>query len=240
MNPRRPGQVAARRHWCARYDPDARRGLRGSHLPLPVQGFSLSEASWFVRLRRRFARDVRYGEIIAGVYNGEGYARGSQQPGAMQIGTLRPFQSGNPPRGSATFFYTGDHAVGRGGAPDNQPDHPPSTALSMGWSYLDAATTTCRTARGGARLLLDDAAARSSCRRRRRRMVPSLGGCSATIGSSPTAVNRATSSAGSPASRTGPRCEAPVTAPHSCSTTNASTMRTSRRHGRTNGVWLRI
>jgi hypothetical protein len=55
-----------------------------------------------------------YGEIMAGVYNGEGYTKADpNNQKAIEIrGTLRPFPSGNLPRGlRLTVFYTGDHAV---------------------------------------------------------------------------------------------------------------------------------
>jgi hypothetical protein len=55
-----------------------------------------------------------YGEVMAGVYNGEGYARADpNNQKAIEIrGTLRPFPSSNLPRGlRLTVFYTGDHAV---------------------------------------------------------------------------------------------------------------------------------
>ena len=55
-----------------------------------------------------------YGEIVAGVYNGEGYTRADpNNQKAIEIrGTLRPFPSGNLPRGlRLTVFYTGDHTV---------------------------------------------------------------------------------------------------------------------------------
>lgn len=55
-----------------------------------------------------------YGEIMAGVYNGEGYTRADpNNQKAIEIrATLRPFPSGNLPRGlRATAFYSGDHTV---------------------------------------------------------------------------------------------------------------------------------
>jgi hypothetical protein len=55
-----------------------------------------------------------YGEIVAGVYNGEGYTHvDPNNQKAIEIrGTLRPFPSSNLPRGlRLTVFYTGDHTV---------------------------------------------------------------------------------------------------------------------------------
>lgn len=55
-----------------------------------------------------------YGEIVAGVYNGEGYTRAdpNNQKAIEVRGTLRPFPAGNLSRGlRLTVFYTGDHAV---------------------------------------------------------------------------------------------------------------------------------
>ena len=83
-----------------------------------------------------------FGEIMAGVYNGEGYARADPNiQKAFEIrGTLRPFPSGNLPRGlRLTVFYTGDHT-----AQDAERRRTIGLAtfehrfLTMGWSYLDA------------------------------------------------------------------------------------------------------
>ena len=55
-----------------------------------------------------------FGEIVAGVYNGEGYTRPDpNNQKAFEIrGTLRPFPYGNLPRGlRLTVFYAGDHPV---------------------------------------------------------------------------------------------------------------------------------
>jgi hypothetical protein len=55
-----------------------------------------------------------YGEIVAGLYNGEGYTRfDPNDQKAVEIrGTLRPFPSANLPRGlRVTGFYSGDHSV---------------------------------------------------------------------------------------------------------------------------------
>jgi len=83
-----------------------------------------------------------YGEIMAGVYNGEGYQRADpNNQKAIEIrGTLRPFPSGNLPRGlRVTGFYTGDHTV-------QDADRRRTIGmvtfehrfLNMAWSYLDA------------------------------------------------------------------------------------------------------
>src|SRR5262245_39775960 len=53
-------------------------------------------------------------EIVAGLYNGEGFTRADpNDQKAIEIrGTIRPFPSGNLPRGlRATLFYNGDHTV---------------------------------------------------------------------------------------------------------------------------------
>jgi hypothetical protein len=53
-------------------------------------------------------------EVVAGLYNGEGFTRAEpNDQKAFEIrGTLRPFPSGNLPRGlRLTFFYNGDHTV---------------------------------------------------------------------------------------------------------------------------------
>jgi hypothetical protein len=55
-----------------------------------------------------------YGEVLGGLYNGEGYARAdpNDQKAIEVRGTLRPFPSSNVPRGlRATFFYDGDHTT---------------------------------------------------------------------------------------------------------------------------------
>lgn len=83
-----------------------------------------------------------YGEIVAGVYNGEGYARPDpNDQKAIEIrGTLRPFPSANLPRGlRVTVFHTADHAV-------KDADRLRTVGLvtfehrfvNMAWSYLDA------------------------------------------------------------------------------------------------------
>jgi hypothetical protein len=83
-----------------------------------------------------------YGEVVAGVYNGEGYTRADpNDQKALEIrGTLRPFPSSNLPRGlRLTGFYSGDHSVK--GAERRR-----SIALltfehrfvNLAWSYLDA------------------------------------------------------------------------------------------------------
>ena len=107
-----------------------------------------------------------FGEIMAGVYNGEGYARADpNNQKAIEIrGTLRPFPSGNLPRGlRLTVFYTGDHTV-----QDAERRRTIGLAtfehrfLTMGWSYLDAvdqATPAARARAGARHVILDDAAA---------------------------------------------------------------------------------
>jgi hypothetical protein len=83
-----------------------------------------------------------YGEVFAGVYNGEGYQRADpNNQKAIEIrGTLRPFPSGNVPRGlRVTVFYDGDHTV-------QDADRRRTIGLvtfehrflNMAWSYLDA------------------------------------------------------------------------------------------------------
>jgi hypothetical protein len=82
-----------------------------------------------------------YGEIVAGVYNGEGYARvdPNDQKAIEVRGTLRPFPSADLPRGlRVSAFYTGDHSVK--GA-DRRRAIAAATFehrfVNMAWSYLE-------------------------------------------------------------------------------------------------------
>jgi hypothetical protein len=83
-----------------------------------------------------------YGEIYGGLYNGEGFTRAdpNDQKAVELRGTIRPFPSGNLPRGlRVTGFYFGDHTV-------KNADRRRATAMvtfehlfvNMAWSLLDA------------------------------------------------------------------------------------------------------
>ena len=190
-----------------------------------------------------------YGEIMAGVYNGEGYTRADpNNQKAIEIrGTLRPFPSGNLPRGlRVTAFYTRrSHGAGRASGAGRSGSSPSSTASSTSpGAVLDAVDQASPAAprvpaRGTSfwmtpRLPLGPPPVAPAGRhgaRVARRAVP------LRSDSSPIATSQASSSAGSPAWRTGPRCAAPATARHSCSTSSASATPISCRRGRTSGGW---
>jgi hypothetical protein len=83
-----------------------------------------------------------YGEVVGGLYNGEGFTRADpNDQKAFEIrGTLRPFPSANLARGlRATAFFSGDHAV-------KNADRRRSIAMVLfehrfvnaAWSYLDS------------------------------------------------------------------------------------------------------
>ena len=83
-----------------------------------------------------------YGEIVAGVYNGEGFIRADPNDRkAFEIrGTLRPLPSSNLPRGlRLTGFYTADHTATNA---DRRRAIGMATFehrfLNVAWSYLDA------------------------------------------------------------------------------------------------------
>jgi hypothetical protein len=72
------------------------------------EGF-LPSSDYGVAFRTQFPRG--YGEAVAGVYNGEGFARAeANDQKALQLrGTLRPFPNANAARGiRLTMFYDGD------------------------------------------------------------------------------------------------------------------------------------
>ena len=72
----------------------------------------LSSADFGVSFRTQFPRN--YGEVVGGLYNGEGYNRSdSNDQKALQLrGTLRPFPEANLARGlRVTLFYDEDHYV---------------------------------------------------------------------------------------------------------------------------------
>jgi hypothetical protein len=91
-----------------------------------------------------------YGELVAGVFNGEGFAHAeANDQKAIQLrGTLRPFPNANAARGlRVSVFYDADHYTG-------DADRRRLIALASfehrfvnaGWQYLDAADRTTRAA----------------------------------------------------------------------------------------------
>jgi hypothetical protein len=81
-----------------------------------------------------------HGEIMAGVFNGEGFARRIPIEGDRDPRHTRPFPSANLPRRRVTLFHVADHAV-------KDADRLRTIGLvtfehrvlSIGWSYLDTA-----------------------------------------------------------------------------------------------------
>jgi hypothetical protein len=72
----------------------------------------LTSADFGVSFRTQFPRN--YGEVVGGVYNGDGYDRADpNDQKALQVrGTLRPFPEANLARGfRVTLFYDDDHYV---------------------------------------------------------------------------------------------------------------------------------
>src|SRR4029450_6707604 len=83
-----------------------------------------------------------YGEVVVGVFNGEGFTRAdpNNQKALEMRGTLRPFPSSNLPRAlRVTGFYSADHtahdAERRRAVGLITFEH---RFLNMAWSYLDA------------------------------------------------------------------------------------------------------
>lgn len=101
----------------------------------------MTSSDYGVALRTLVPRG--YGEIVAGVYNGEGFQRADpNDQKAIEIrGTLRPFPSSDLPRGlRVTAFHSADHST-------KDADRHRTTALAtfehrfvnLAWSWLDAA-----------------------------------------------------------------------------------------------------
>lgn len=104
----------------------------------------LSSSDYGVAFRTQFPND--YGEVMAGVYNGEGYTRSDpNNQKAFQVrGTVRPFAGPGTRRGlRVSGFYDGDHYVR-----DAERRRFVSLVsfehkfVNAGWVYLDAADQT--------------------------------------------------------------------------------------------------